>query len=433
MSDGQTAALVSEVAEAPPPEGVTEVPGGGGPWKLDLAAQAGAVGAAVGAGLQAAVTLEQGLSKAFAGIAWGPFGAMRMFDLVLGMPHPHLPVAPFPPFGPVARFLPLPQPGFVLPMGFLSGSPTVHINGQQAGRLGDMGLCVPLCLGFMPLFEVFFGSATVWFDATRAARTLDPSMHCNMFDQPTGFLKLGLCVGAGSGDVLVGGVPLPSLTDAAMGKALDGAMGGFSVAAGVLAARMKRLDGLWSRIRTARLNPWRTQGGVRPWGVQGPRTIHITHFGPFSPWWLPTPNSNVTEHFNSELRRLWNDSPEVFGLPSGVNLEFLPRVDVSDEGVRRVLAQLKRNAEPGDAVVSLGELGLYRSVRIEDLHNWPRRWTGIGGHYCEKLHKAVHAAGYHAEFIHIPGYRGGVTGDFDAHLDAVVSIIRDLANEGVKG
>jgi hypothetical protein len=82
----------------------------------------------------------------------------------------------------------------------------------------------------MPAFEVFFGSASVWIEGARAGRTLDPTQQCTLFDPPIGFLSLGIGV-TGSGDVFIGGIPLPSLTDLAVGKVFEAAFAGVFAAA----------------------------------------------------------------------------------------------------------------------------------------------------------------------------------------------------------
>jgi uncharacterized Zn-binding protein involved in type VI secretion len=247
-----TEQLVLDVSGAPPPEGVEQVQGDpgavGGAWRTDVLGQ---VLGAVGVGLDAMVNLEQQasawLNQQWGWIPWGPHSAVRVGDVVVGLPHPHAPpIAPFWPFGPVVRFLPVPQPGVVLDMGFLSGAETIQINGMPAARCGDMGVTVPFCLGFIPFFEIFLGSLTVWFEGQRAARTLDLTNDCMACDPAMGMGKLGACV-TGSGDVLVGGLPVPSLVDFALGKAFELATSGFTRLARRL-ARIQRLQRLARRF-----------------------------------------------------------------------------------------------------------------------------------------------------------------------------------------
>jgi uncharacterized Zn-binding protein involved in type VI secretion len=243
----ETTTLVGDLdaatAETPAPaEGAG---GGAGGLLVDLLA-------IVGIGFEAITNLEQQLTAPLGAIPWGPHSAMRMGDWVLGAPHPHTPIPiPLPPFI-FPRWTWLPQPGPVLEIGFLSGAGAVQINGIKAARCGDMGVCVPLCLGFLPAFEVFFGSANVWIEGQRAARTLDPTSHCTLFDPPIGFLSLGLCVGAGSPNVLIGGVPLPSLTDFAIGKAFEALFSGvFAIARRILREiRIRRTVNRFMRIVT---------------------------------------------------------------------------------------------------------------------------------------------------------------------------------------
>jgi uncharacterized Zn-binding protein involved in type VI secretion len=211
----------------------------GGGWRSDITGQ---LLGAVGMGFEWAVGIEQRLSQEIFGkIAWGPHAAMRVGDWTVGIPHVHPPIAPWPPFGPLFRGIPVPVPGQVLDMGFLSGASTVTINGMAAARCGDMGVHLPFCLSFLPFFEIFFGSATVWIEGQRAARTLDPSMHCMLCDPPMIPPKLapGVSVGPGSGDVFIGGVPLPSLVDFAVGKLFDFGVGGLTKGARRVGRRLR--------------------------------------------------------------------------------------------------------------------------------------------------------------------------------------------------
>lgn len=204
----------------------------------------------IGIGVGALTELEMQLTAPLGAIPWGPVPAMRMNDLVIGAPHPHLPIPiPLPPFL-FPRMTWLPQPGVILEIPYVSGAVSVMINGLPAARCGDMGVHAPLCLGFMPAFEVFFGSANVWMEGSRAARVLDPTRHCTLFDPPIGFLSLGIGV-TGSGDVAVGGIPLPSLTNFAVGKIFEGVFRGvFAVARRLV--RTLRLDRL-AQAATGRL------------------------------------------------------------------------------------------------------------------------------------------------------------------------------------
>lgn len=225
---GDIDAATGEGAEAPPP-----APQG------DLLVD---VLGLIGIGFGALVELEQRLTAPLGAIPWGPFPAMRMNDIVIGAPHAHMPIPiPLPPFL-FPRMTWLPQPGVILEVPYFSGAVSVMINGIPAARCGDMGITAPLCLGFMPAFEVFFGSANVWLEGARAARVLDPTRHCILFDPPVSFLSLGIGV-AGSGNVMVGGIPLPSLTNFVVGKVFEGVFSGLFAVARRL-ARALRLDRL---------------------------------------------------------------------------------------------------------------------------------------------------------------------------------------------
>jgi hypothetical protein len=257
----ETSTLVEDVSTATSTTAETPPPAPQGNLLMDLLG-------IVGVGFGALVNLEQQLTAPLGAIPWGPHSAMRMNDLAIGAPHPHLPIPiPLPPFL-FPRMTWLPQPGLILEIPYLSGAVSVKINGLAAARCGDMGVHAPLCLGFMPAFEVFFGSANVWLEGARAARTLDPTKHCTLFDPPAGFLSLGIGV-TGSGDVLVGGVPLPSLTNFAVGKIFEGVFTGLFAVARRLArflrlgqlarAASNRLSRFLSHSRFDRLRNWFTR------------------------------------------------------------------------------------------------------------------------------------------------------------------------------
>jgi hypothetical protein len=102
------------------------------------------------------------------------------------------------------------------------------------------------CGGITPIGEIFTGSATVWIESARASRIGDVTRHCTLADPGIG-LTIGGIV-SGSGTVVIGGAPMPSLTALAMqgamhlaGKALgaaaDALKGAFVRRAEVKAAR----------------------------------------------------------------------------------------------------------------------------------------------------------------------------------------------------
>lgn len=218
--EGQTT-ITSTVPSMPPPPSEGDL--GMGNMRTDLVAQ---VLGGLSKGLELAVGFEQKASKLLAAVPWPAWPALRVGDMLVGAPHPHLPFGPLPPFGPVARFLPLPQFGFLMPVPYgISGAATVLINERLAARCGDMAVCLPTCLGLMPFAEMILGSATVWLEGQRAGRCFDLSLQCSLFDAPL-FLSPGVGIYPGSGDVKIGGVPMPSLVDLAVGKLLDTAFSG---------------------------------------------------------------------------------------------------------------------------------------------------------------------------------------------------------------
>lgn len=101
---------------------------------------------------------------------WPAFSAATMGTLHFGEhAHAHMPYLTAPATPPVR----LPSLGPVL----LGCSPSVLIRGQRAARQGDQGLSVS-CGGFLPLFVIETGSATVLIGGSRAARAADVVDPC---------------------------------------------------------------------------------------------------------------------------------------------------------------------------------------------------------------------------------------------------------------
>jgi uncharacterized Zn-binding protein involved in type VI secretion len=168
--------------------------------------------------------LEQQLSKPFMKIPSPSMPALRIGDLDVGLPHGHM----HPPnLVPPAPMLMLPSIGPVMSLPFVSGADHTLINGRPAARCGDLGGGM-FCGGFVPMFEVFLGSASVWIEGMRAARTgVDITNHCVFSARKgPGDKPIGAFIGTtiqGSPDVLIGGIPMPSFTNMAMGLAFRGA------------------------------------------------------------------------------------------------------------------------------------------------------------------------------------------------------------------
>src|SRR5262249_14931751 len=99
------------------------------------------------------------------------------------------------------------------------------INNMPAARCGDMGLAV-WCGGYFPMYEIFLGSSSVWIEGGRAARVaVEITKHCIFTvpkpeDPPIGPM-VGMTVSS-SPDVVIGGIPMPSLTAMGVGLALKG-------------------------------------------------------------------------------------------------------------------------------------------------------------------------------------------------------------------
>ncbi|NNK63382.1 MAG: hypothetical protein HKO98_09215 [Gemmatimonadetes bacterium] len=185
----------------------------------------------LGATFDLLTSLEQIISAPLAMLPFPAFPALRVMDMDIGLPHGHT----HPPnLVPPAPMVFLPSTGPIIPIPFLSGATRTLINGLPAGRCGDMGLGV-WCGGYFPMYEVFLGSSSVWIEGARAGRLLvDVTRHC-MFtvpkptDPPLGPM-VGMTITA-SPNVLVGGVPMPSLLDLAMGAAMEALFKGIAKAA----------------------------------------------------------------------------------------------------------------------------------------------------------------------------------------------------------
>jgi uncharacterized Zn-binding protein involved in type VI secretion len=176
--------------------------------------------ATVAAGMGALTSIEQALSAPFAAIPFPGFPAVRITDKAVGLPHAHAhPPNLIPPAPPV----PLPSMGPVIHIPFVSGASTVLINGLPAARCGDLGIGI-WCGGYFPLFEIFLGSSSVWIEGSRAARLgVDITKHCVFTTPRPSDPPIGPMVGTtitGSPNVIIGGIPMPSLSAMGIGAAL---------------------------------------------------------------------------------------------------------------------------------------------------------------------------------------------------------------------
>jgi hypothetical protein len=167
--------------------------------------------------------LEQQLSAKLPRVALPAFPALRVGDVAQGVPHAHghppnlVPPSPTP--------IPLPSLGPVLAIPFLSGASKTWIEAMPAARCGDIGLGM-FCGGYFPMFELFLGSSSVWTEGARQARmAVDITKHCVFSAPKPNDPPLGPMFGttiSGATHTLVGGVPLPSLTNMAIGQAIKG-------------------------------------------------------------------------------------------------------------------------------------------------------------------------------------------------------------------
>jgi uncharacterized Zn-binding protein involved in type VI secretion len=198
--------------------------------------------ATTGAVFGALIAAEQTISTLVSAIPFPAFPAVRVMDFDVGLPHAHNhPPNLIPPAPPV----PLPSTGPVIAIPYVSGAATVLINGMPAGRCGDVGMGI-WCGGFFPMFEIFLGSSSVWIEGARSARIgVDITKHCTFSapkpsDPPMGPM-IGTTVSA-SPNVIIGGVPMPSLTAMAVGAAMKVAFKGL----GKLFGAIKK-TGIFSR------------------------------------------------------------------------------------------------------------------------------------------------------------------------------------------
>jgi uncharacterized Zn-binding protein involved in type VI secretion len=180
-------------------------------------------------------SVEQLITMPLGLIPFPALPAIRVLDMAVGLPHAHNHPPNLTPPNPVP--VPLPSVGPILPIPFVSGAGKVLINGLPAARCGDMGVGV-WCGGYFPLFEVFLGSANVWVEGCRAGRVgVDVTKHCIFSspkpkDPPMGPM-FGTTINC-SANVMIGGVPLPSLTSMAMGAAFKALFKGLGKAFGAL-------------------------------------------------------------------------------------------------------------------------------------------------------------------------------------------------------
>jgi uncharacterized Zn-binding protein involved in type VI secretion len=176
--------------------------------------------ATVGAVFGTLTSIEQMLSVPFSVIPTPALPALRITDQGIGLPHAHAHPPNLTPPNPVP--VPLPSAGPVIPIPFLSGASRVLINGMPAARCGDMGLGI-WCGGYFPMYEVFLGSSSVWFEGARAARIgVDITKHCIFTTPKPSDPPVGPMVGttvSSSPNVSIGGFPLPSLCSLAIGAA----------------------------------------------------------------------------------------------------------------------------------------------------------------------------------------------------------------------
>ena len=181
--------------------------------------------AAIGKGIQTAIGWEQQLTKHVGAIPFWKMQALTIGDWAFGLPHGHMHPPNLVPPSTVPICMPSAGPFIKIPI--LSGADRTKHAGQAAAMCGDMGISMaPWCGGYVPMFEVFFGSAHVWIEGARAARVLcDVVKFCTFSTPKPSDPPLGPMVGVSGGGVNhvgIGGIPLPSFFSLAVGKAFQG-------------------------------------------------------------------------------------------------------------------------------------------------------------------------------------------------------------------
>ncbi len=355
--------------------------------------------ATVGRGVQAAIGFEQRATAIFGKVPFPSLPALRTLDIDVGLPHAHNHPPNLTPPNPVP--IPLPSTGPILSIPILSGATTVLINGRPAARCGDMGAGV-WCGGFFPFYEIFLGSSSVWIEGARAGRlAVDVTKHCTFSspkpsDPPKGPM-VGTTVAMGSPNVLIGGMPLPSLFSMAMAQAFKLV---FRVG-GLVLRRLTARSYIQKLIRTGRLTlshgppGWaddvtrdleriaRTRAGRQLLGRIQKSGRNVT-IHPYSGWTPPTPTQpSVWMPHNAFA---WSHTADgVMDIPTGL------RMAGSDAGVVHTPAFWGNHPSGGmpgaparttsDAIL-FHELnhaanateGAMRGEGTVAAHQWNRRW-----------------------------------------------------------
>lgn len=193
----------------------------------------------VGAAFGLITSVEQLITAPLGMIPFPALPAVRILDMDIGLPHAHMHPPNLTPPNPVP--VPLPSTGPVIPIPFLSGASKTVINGMPAARCGDMGLGI-WCGGYFPMYEIFLGSSNVWIEGSRAARVgVDITKHCIFSAPKPNDPPLGPMFGTTiccSPNVVIGGIPLPSLTSMAFGAAFKALFKGAGKLLGALRKRI---------------------------------------------------------------------------------------------------------------------------------------------------------------------------------------------------
>ena len=195
----------------------------------------------VGAAFGLISSVEQLITMPLGLIPFPALPAMRILDMDIGLPHAHM----HPPnlIPPSTVPIPLPSTGPIIPIPILSGASKVVINNMPAARCGDMGLGI-WCGGYFPMYEIFLGSSNVWIEGNRAARVgVDITKHCIFTSPKPNDPPVGPMFGTTitcSTNVMIGGIPMPSLTSMAMGAMFKALFKGVGKVLGAIRKRLGR-------------------------------------------------------------------------------------------------------------------------------------------------------------------------------------------------
>ncbi|MBK8240212.1 MAG: hypothetical protein IPK74_32200 [Deltaproteobacteria bacterium] len=184
---------------------------------------------AIGRAFNFMTSVEQALTAPLGAIPFPSLQAVTIGSNGMGIPHAH---SHPPNLVPPAPPLPFPHLTQLISIPILSGAENTKIGGKPATRCGDMGLSA-FCGGFFPLCGSSSArrrcgsKALAQAASASTSRSTASSPRPSRSDPPSGPM-VGATL-AGDATVMIGGVPLPSLTSMAMGAAFKALFKGVGV------------------------------------------------------------------------------------------------------------------------------------------------------------------------------------------------------------